>query len=137
MSDQNQLPLETPREWLRYAEGDLRVAERELLSEAPAYHTICFLCQGAAEKFLKGYLIAQGWELDKTHDILKLLKECSNHDPQLGELVVEGEILNEYIIAGRYPGDIAFEDIGKIEAEEAVAAARAIRARVAGLVGTA
>ncbi len=125
MSDQNQLPLETPREWLRYAEGDLRVAERELLSEAPAYHTICFLCQGAAEKFLKGYLIAQGWELDKTHDILKLLKECSNHDPQLGELVVEGEILNEYIIAGRYPGDIAFEDIGKIEAEEAVAAARA------------
>ncbi len=137
MSDQNQLPLETPREWLRYAEGDLRVAEREMLSEAPAYHTICFLCQGAAEKFLKGYLIAQGWELDKTHDILKLLKECSNHDPQLGELVVEGEILNEYIIAGRYPGDIAFEDIGKIEAEEAIAAARAIRARVAGLVGTA
>ncbi len=137
MSDQNRLPLETPREWLRYAEGDLRVAEREMLSEAPAYHTICFLCQGAAEKFLKGYLIAQGWELDKTHDILKLLKECSNHDPQLGELVVEGEILNEYIIAGRYPGDIAFEDIGKVEAEEAVAAARAIRARVAGLVGTA
>ena len=40
----------------------------------------------------------------------------------------EGGILNQYITAGRYPGDIAFEDIGK--AEEALEAARAMRARV-------
>jgi HEPN domain-containing protein len=130
MSDESQLPVETPREWIRFAEGDLRVAEREMQSETPTYHTICFLCQGAAEKFLKGYLIAQGWELEKTHDILRLLKACSSHDAELGKLTAEGEILNEYIVAGRYPGDITFEDIGKAEAEEALTAVRAIRARV-------
>jgi len=130
MSDQPKRPVETPREWLRYAEDDLLVAEREIRSEAPVYHVICFLCQGAAEKALKGYLIAQGWTLEKTHDILKLLKACSTYHPGLGNMVSEGEILNEYITAGRYPGDIAFEDIGKAEAEEALEAARKIRARV-------
>ena len=35
-------PVETPREWLRYAEGDLSVAEREMQYEMPAYHTVCF-----------------------------------------------------------------------------------------------
>ena len=78
MSDQARLPVETPREWLRYAEGDFSVAEREAQSETPVYHTVCFLCQSAAEKFLKGYLIAQGWTLEKTHDILKLLKTRSS-----------------------------------------------------------
>jgi len=73
MSGQPERPVETPREWLRYAQGDLGVAEREMQSQRPAYHTVCFLCQSAAEKFLKGYLIAQGWTLEKTHDMVALL----------------------------------------------------------------
>ena len=44
--------------------------------------------------------------------------------------MAEGAILNEYISAGRYPGDITFEDIGKAEAEEALMAVQAIRTRV-------
>ncbi|MBF8283794.1 MAG: hypothetical protein HW378_2709 [Anaerolineales bacterium] len=32
MSGQSK-PVETPREWLRYAEGDLAVAEREIESD--------------------------------------------------------------------------------------------------------
>jgi HEPN domain-containing protein len=67
MSDQANRPVDTPLGWIRFAEGDLAVAEREMQSPAPVYHTICFLCQSAAEKFLKGYLIAQGWTLEKTH----------------------------------------------------------------------
>ena len=54
MNDRIEHPVETPGEWLRYAEGDLGVAERELCYQEPAYHTICFLYQSAAEKFLKG-----------------------------------------------------------------------------------
>jgi HEPN domain-containing protein len=86
MSDPAKLPVETPQEWLRYAEGDLNVAEREFQSEMPVYHTICFLCQSAAEKFLKGYLIAQGWTLEKTHDILELLAFCEAYDTELGAM---------------------------------------------------
>ena len=63
MSAQRKLPVETPREWIRHANENLGVAEREMQYEYPACHTVCFLCQSAAEKYLKGYLIAQGWVL--------------------------------------------------------------------------
>jgi len=108
MSDQPRRPVETPREWLRYAEQDLRVAEQAMRDELPTYHTICFLCQSAAEKFLKGYLIAQGWTLEKTHDMAALLEMCIEHDPEWEALAADGAVLNEYIVAGRYPGDIAW-----------------------------
>ncbi len=101
MNDRPKRPVETSQEWLRYAEEDFGVAEREMLSEEPAYHTICFLCQSAAEKFLKGYLIAQGWMLEKTHDLVELLELCADYDAELGTMVVEGAVLNEYIVAGR------------------------------------
>jgi HEPN domain-containing protein len=130
MSDRSERPVETPREWLRYAEGDWRVAEREMRSREPVYHTICFLCQSAAEKFLKAYLIAQGWQLEKTHDIVELLGLCAEYNAELGAMLLEGATLNEYIVAGRYPGDIAFEQIGRDEAREALRAIRRIRARV-------
>lgn len=120
-------PAETPGEWLRFATENLQVAERELTHDAPAYHTICFLCQSAAEKYLKGYLIAQGWSLEKTHDIVVLLGRCMKYEPEFGDLREDGSVLNEYMIAGRYPGDIAFETIGAIEAQEAVEIVRRIR----------
>jgi len=134
MSGQRERPVETPHEWLRYAEGDLGVAEHEMRYEMPAYHTICFLCQSAAEKFLKGYLIAQGWTLEKTHDIVELLEWCADYDEELGTMIAEGAILNEYVVAGRYPGDIAFESMGRTEAEEALNATRHIRAHVRSLM---
>ena len=137
MSGKQKYPVETPQEWLRYAEGDLRVAERELLSSSPVYPTVCFLCQSASEKFLKGFLISQGWSLEKTHDVVELLALCTDYDTELGGMVAEGAILNEYITAGRYPGDIASEPIGSAEAKEALKAAQTIRGRVSYLIKTA
>ena len=127
MSDVEPNPTKTPQIWLQYADGDLKVAEREMNTGEPVYHTICFLCQGAAEKFLKGFLISHGWELLKTHDISKLLTYCIEYDPDFAILVPVGELLNEYITAGRYPGDIAIEVIGPAEAQEALDAACQIR----------
>jgi hypothetical protein len=43
------------------------------------------------------------------------------------ELTSDGAILNEYTVAGRYPGDLAFEEIELLDAEEAVAIVRQIR----------
>jgi len=67
MSEPPEGPQRTVAEWLRYAEEDFAVAERELACAAPAYHTLCFLAQAAAEKFLKAYLISRGWSLERTH----------------------------------------------------------------------
>jgi len=119
--------VETPREWIRHADENLGVAEREMQYEYSAYHTVCFLCQSAAEKYLKGYLIAQGWDLKKTHDIAELLELCTEYTSDFEELLEDGTVLNEYITEGRYPGDIAFEIIGDTEAQEAVSITRHIR----------
>jgi HEPN domain-containing protein len=122
--------VETVREWLRYAEEDLGVAVREFERSSIACHTICFLCQAEAEKLLKAYLIAQGWTLERTHDVVALLELCAAYDDNWRDLMDEGAVLNEYIVSGRYPGDVAFEEIGRPEAEEALEAARRIHARV-------
>lgn len=90
MTASNDRPVETPQRWLRYAEGDLLVAEHEMKVPSPVYHTVCFLCQSAAEKFLKGFLISRGWSLEKTHDIVELLGWCADYDAELAGLVAEG-----------------------------------------------
>lgn len=135
MNDQTKLPRETPWQWINYALGDLGVAEREMKYSQPAYHTVCFLCQGAAEKCLKGFLIGQGWPLRKTHDIVVLLEQCAAYDALLGEMVAEGIILNEYITIGRYPDDLSIDEIGQTQAVEALTAVHKIRDRVLELMG--
>lgn len=95
-------------------------------AEYSPYHTICFLCQGSAEKYLKAYLISQGWELEKIHDLQRLLGHALSYDQSFSELFPQAETLNEYITEGRYPGDLPFESISKAEAEEALAAAEKI-----------
>lgn len=130
MTENNRTPVETPAEWFRFADENWHVAERELAYQEPAFHTICFLCQSAAEKYLKGYLIAHGWTLERTHDITRLLELCAEHNEAFSELLAEGEILNEYITAGRYPADLAYEEIGQDDAVEAAEIVRHIRALV-------
>lgn len=136
MSARDKKPVETPAAWLRLADENLAVAEREMASGRPAgYHTVCFLCQSAAEKYLKGYLIAQGWPLEKTHDLVLLLGHCADYEDRFAALREGGAILNEYVIAGRYPGDLAHEEIGETEADEAVAVARRIKEMVKSMIG--
>lgn len=75
-------------------------------------------------------MIARGWTPEKTHDITRLLDLCAEHDKAFTELVTEGAVLNEYITAGRYPEDIAYEEIGQDDAVEAAEVVRRIRALV-------
>jgi HEPN domain-containing protein len=135
MSSPGRRPVETPREWLRFAQEDLMVAEWAIRDDLPAYHTICFLCQSAAEKSLKGYLVSRGWQLQKTHDVVALLGLCAEYDPIWAHLVPAAAILNEYIVAGRYPGDLAAYDVERSDAEEALHAARCIVAQARELTG--
>jgi hypothetical protein len=63
-----------------------------------------------------------------------LLAECAEYNNTFGEMAAEGIILNEYIIAGRYPDDISIEDIGQTEAVEALAVVHKIRECVLDLI---
>ncbi|GAK61614.1 hypothetical protein U27_01515 [Candidatus Vecturithrix granuli] len=127
MTDNNKRPVETPAEWFRFADENWRVAERELTQDEPPARTICFLCQSAAEKYLKGYLIARGWTLEKTHDIIRLLELCQAHDSRFAALLPDGAVLNEYITAGRYLGDVSGETLERDDADEALRIVHSIR----------
>jgi HEPN domain-containing protein len=119
-------------DWQAFARENLLYAKEGIKADFAPYHTICFLCQGSAEKYLKAYLISKGWELKKIHDLDELLEAAVKYDEKFGELFPAAEILNEYITEGRYPGDLPYESIGKTEAEEAIVAAEKIEQVVLG-----
>ena len=89
-----------------------------------------FSVMQSAEKFLKAYLISNSWELEKTHDLVELLEYCSGYDTEADLLFEDCSILNDYVIDGRYPADISFEEIGAKEAKEAIEKAERIKAFV-------
>ncbi|MBI5384488.1 MAG: HEPN domain-containing protein [Verrucomicrobia bacterium] len=59
----------------------------------------------AAERYLKGYLIARGWSLKKTHDLEALIKDGLSYDPAFGQFVTMAGELTEDFIAQHYPGE--------------------------------
>jgi HEPN domain-containing protein len=113
-------------DWLRLAQENLQVASSTITAEYSPYHTVCFLCQNSAERYLKAYLIYQGWELKKTHDLNELLAFCVEYNNSLETLRDDCEILNEYITSARYPGDLPFDNFDEDQAKEAIASANRI-----------
>ena len=53
---------------------------------------------------LKGYLIAHGWKLIKTHDLSMLLTEAGRFDPGLAEFMDLADELGHDFFAQHYPG---------------------------------
>ncbi|MCG3110845.1 MAG: HEPN domain-containing protein [Candidatus Manganitrophus sp. SB1] len=91
-------------EWVEKAEGDLKVARREMGAVDPVWNVICFLAQQCGEKYLKAFLEESNIAFPKTHDLVVLLnisgeplQDLKAHKEQLARLSVFG-------IASRYPG---------------------------------
>lgn len=112
------------KDWVAFAKENLLAAKALIGEDFSPFHTVCFMCHGSAEKYLKAYLLWQGWPLRKTHDLSELLKLCTNYDKSFVHLASECQLLNEYTIEGRYPGDLPFESIGQAEAKEGIEAAK-------------
>lgn len=64
------------REWVLKAEEDFEFARISLREKKPFYSHICFLFQQSAEKHLKALSLALGLGLQKTHDLLAILKDA-------------------------------------------------------------
>ncbi|MBI5220387.1 MAG: HEPN domain-containing protein [Candidatus Liptonbacteria bacterium] len=91
-------------DWFDKAEED-RLAADILLREGGSFGTICFLCQQAAEKYLKGFLVSLGLMFPKTHDLLGLETLLLEKEPGIGECHEDLKLLNRYYLETRYPGD--------------------------------
>ena len=99
-----------PHDWFRLAADRLRVADSAREHEGITYSGIELL-QEAVECYLKGYLIAQGWRLERTHDLRKLVDEACKHDSTFAKFTDMAQSLTEQFWAQHYPGD-DLDDVG-------------------------
>lgn len=88
--------------WFLRGEHDLQSAEL-LLQQGGPTDTIAILAQQAAEKCLKGYLLTQGWRLQKTHDLEVLVTEAITHDKAFEQFLDFARVVSAYYLEDRYP----------------------------------
>ncbi|MGC8928890.1 MAG: HEPN domain-containing protein, partial [Myxococcota bacterium] len=101
------------------AENDLKIGKDEMLTEAPATDAVCFHMQQCIEKYLKAYLIFNGKEIRKTHDIAELISNCSEIDESFKTLLKPDIVkLTDYAVEIRYGEDFYFPSVD--EAKEAI-----------------
>ena len=93
------------KSWLDKAEKDLLTAKHELTFPKAVAESICFHCQQAVEKYLKGYLVYLNIPLTRTHVIGRLIRKCESKDENIAMLKKEADMLTAYAVTIRYPGD--------------------------------
>src|SRR5579859_1077823 len=98
LSDEND-----PADWFYSAEDRLRAADSLWRNEGLT-HSGIELLQEAAERYLKGYLIAKGWRLARTHDLRMLLQEAEARDKSFSRFESMSKELTEDFFAQHYPG---------------------------------
>lgn len=114
--------------WLRQAEHDLADAEYAAAGGRPAL--ACFLCHQAAEKAVTAYLYARGAEQVWGHALADLCEDALAFDPSFDLVKSEAVLLDRHYLGARYPtalpGGVPAEAYESVDAERALAVARAV-----------
>ena len=97
---------EIVQEWVKKGESDF-VAAKTLAQQEGLENQTGFHCQQAIEKWLKAYLIKQGEEIRKIHDLTALVIECEKYDPYFEHLESLVEGITDFAVEFRYPGENA------------------------------
>ena len=92
------------KQWISKANEDLLVVDKLTEFEVIATSAVCFHCQQAVEKFLKAFLISNGIDTIRTHNIEFLLSECTDFDSDFSE--IDPKNLSDFGVDVRYPGDM-------------------------------
>lgn len=92
------------KQWILKADEDLLVINKLTEFEIFATSSVCFHCQQAVEKYLKAFLISNGIDIKKTHNIEFLLSECADMDSDFAE--IDPKNLSDFDVDARYPGDM-------------------------------
>ena len=119
-------PTELARIWLLKAHSDLHTAIQ--IGGLPDGHLDVgiYHCQQAAEKALKGFLVARETSFEKIHDLEKIITQAIELEPSFAGLKIEAESLTPYAFVYRYPNETAFLEPSRMEFDEAVRQAQVI-----------
>ena len=96
--------------WFDYGDADLETAEHLLTMRRLRLEIICFHCQQAVEKYLKGYLLYNGVFPPKIHDLDRLCDMCKEFDAEFESIYGECERLSDYGVQSRYPNEMLIEE---------------------------
>ena len=127
MNDHTKDILAKVRQWVRFADEDIRLARHGLDMEDAPFRLVAYHAQQCAEKYLKSYLVFLSVDFPYTHNIARLLELCNEHGGSMEELR-DAEELTPYAITTRYPGED--EEVSKSEALTAVKVAQRARLTV-------
>ncbi|MBA4179253.1 MAG: HEPN domain-containing protein [Anaerolinea sp.] len=116
-------PYAEASRWFRFAEEDLRTALACLHDSDVPPRQACYFAQQAAEKALKGCLIACGTDYPRSHDLdyLRNLLPPTWRIHAIHPVLAE---LTEWLVEARYPGD--WPDPTEAEARSAIEMASAV-----------
>ncbi len=112
------------KEWTEKADQDyqaLLLLARQKKRFLP--DIICFHAHQCVEKYLKALLVRHGQKIVKTHDLIFLLDQIKEIEPELELLRDLFRRLNRYSVKFRYPG----EGATRSEAKWAVKQTKEIR----------
>lgn len=97
--------IELAAQWLAKARNDLPDADNNLAAAEIPFDTVCFHCQQAAEKLLKGYLVGKRVAYPITHNLFMIMEHILPLRSDVETLRDTLERLNPYAVEIRYPGD--------------------------------
>ena len=121
-----------PEAWFEKAEHDRAAIRAVVATDPPIWDIATFHAQQAAEKYLKGFIVARGGVPPKIHDLTTLLALCHEFDSTLSGLEESCGVLTGLGWVARYPDSP--EDPSEVEGKRAVELAdqicTAIRERV-------
>ncbi|MCK5201663.1 MAG: HEPN domain-containing protein [Spirochaetales bacterium] len=103
----DKLTVEYIESWLKKAANDLQNVRNNFVAkeEDIPTDTVCFHCQQAGEKYLKGYLVFAGIKFPSTHSLADLVLLCSEKDSTFNEIMEKAESLTPFAVEIRYPDD--------------------------------
>ena len=90
------------KEWFDKGRKDIEDAEF-LLDNKRAVENVSFHIHQSIEKYLKGFLICNGWKLEKIHDLIKLIEEAAKIDKSFAGFVAPLRKITNFYYESRYP----------------------------------
>lgn len=117
----NEAKRQVVQSWLTKARRDLVSARVLAANLEPLRDTAIYHCQQAGEKAVKGFLAYHDYEVEKFHDIEKLIRSAIPYEGQFASWVSVGRLLTPYATFFRYPGIAEEPSIQQLE--QAISAA--------------
>jgi HEPN domain-containing protein len=106
---------ELVQNWLLTASRDLAAARLLADGERAILEVAAYLCQQAAEKAVKAFLVFLDQDPQKTHDVDLLLDKAMRFQPGFSGSRAAGRRVTPYATLYRYPSKLARPNLGRVE----------------------